>query len=499
MPKFILSIDQSTSGTKAILFDDAGGVFARHDLPHRQLVDDRGWVEHDPDEIFHNLLGAVSGVLARSGIDPADVAGAAISNQRETAIAWDRRSGEPVHNAIVWQCARGEAICRRISNEGCAEAIRRSTGIPLSPYHSAAKLAWILENVGKAKSLAAAGGLCCSTMDAWLVFKLCGGTPQTEYANASRTQLFNISTLEWDAEACGWFGLDPSWLPEVGDSNRLFGYTDFGGLLPEPAPLHAVLGDSHGALYGQGCTAPGSIKATYGTGSSVMMNIGNKPLFSDRGVVTSLAWGIDGRVDYVFEGNLNYTGAVIRWLVEDIKLIADPREAEALARNARDVPGLYLVPAFSGLGAPYWDSGARGIVCGLSRAVGKAELVRAAEECIAYQITDLVKIMERDAGFGVGALRVDGGATRDDFLMQFQSDLLDAVVEVPAFEELSASGPAYLAGLALGIYAKSGLKRSVKTGYEPRMSSKERERRYGGWLGAIGKVLINGGKANGQP
>lgn len=489
MASYVLSIDQSTSGTKAILFDSLGAIAGRDDREHRQIIDERGWVEHDPDEIFANLIEAVRGVIAKTGIAASDIVTAAISNQRETAIVWDRQSGKPVYNAIVWQCARGEDICRRIASEGAAEQVRLATGIPLSAYYSAAKIAWVLENVPEARKLADAGSLCCSTMDSWLVYKLCGGEPLTDYSNASRTQLFNITSLAWDVEVCRLFGLRSEWLPRVVDSNSLFGSTDFGGVLPERVPVHAVLGDSHGALYGQGCHTPGTIKTTYGTGSSVMMNIGEKPILSDKGVVTSLAWGIDGKVTYVLEGNINYTGAVIRWLVEDVKMLASSKDAEELARSARDVEGLYLVPAFSGLGAPYWDGAARGIICGLSRGVGQAEIVRAAEECIAYQIQDIVDIMISDSGFNVDSLKVDGGATRDGFLMQFQADMLEAVVSVPAFEELSGSGPAYLAGMAMGIFRSEVTIREAKRTYSPSMAEGEREKRCAGWKKAVAMVL----------
>ena len=490
MERYVLSIDQSTAGTKAILFDSSGNVAGRHDRGHRQIVDAQGWVEHDPEEIFANLVRAVGDLLVKTGIPASAILCAGLSNQRETAIAWNRKTGEPVHNAIVWQCPRGEEICRRLVRDGAGDAVRWATGIPVSPYYSAAKLAWVLENVPEAKRLDAAGGLCCSTVDSWLLYKLCGGEAKTDYSNASRTQLFNISTLEWDVEICKLFGIRPDSLPRVVDSNSLFGQSDFGGALPSPIPVHGVLGDSHGALFGQGCVTPGSIKATYGTGSSVMMNIGEKPVFSDKGVVTSLSWGIDGKVKYVLEGNLNYTGAVIRWLVDDLGLLASSRDAGGLASSARAVEGLYLVPAFSGLGAPYWDGEARGIICGLSRGVGKAELVRAAEECIGYQIADILAIMKEDSGFAVDTLRVDGGPTSDSFLMQFQSDIADANVEVPAFEELSGSGPAYLAGMSLGLYPATVSQRIPSARYFPGMSAGEREKRIEGWHNAVAKVLV---------
>lgn len=489
MAQYVLGIDQSTSGTKAILFDDKGAMAGRFDCEHRQIVNDKGWVEHDPEEIFANLLKTVKGVLDKTGVAPSSIVCAGLSNQRETAIVWDRKTGEAIHNAIVWQCARGEEICQRIIGQGLGEKIRRATGIPVSPYYSAAKIAWVLENVPKAKELAGQGRLCCSTVDSWLVFRLCGGAAKTDYSNASRTQMFNVGDLRWDEEVCGAFGIRTSYLPEVVDSNSLFGESDFGGVLPKAVPVHGVLGDSHGALFGQGCLTPGSVKATYGTGSSVMMNVGDKPVFSDRGIVTSLAWGIDGKVNYVLEGNMNYTGAVVKWLVDDLGLIASSKEAGALAREARDVPGLYLVPAFSGLGAPYWDGAARGVICGLNRSVGKKEIVRAAEECIAYQIADIVSLMHEETGLKIPALKVDGGATRDAFLMQFQSDIIDATVAVPAFEELSGSGPSYLAGMAMGLYDKNVMVREPAAEYRPSMSPDERTRKYSGWHEAVRMVL----------
>ncbi|MCC8180700.1 MAG: glycerol kinase GlpK [Planctomycetes bacterium] len=489
MEHYVLGIDQSTSGTKAILFDSTGAIAGRHDYEHRQIINDKGWVEHDPEAIFSNLIKAVAGVIEKTGVPAEAIACAGISNQRETSIAWNNKTGAPIYNAIVWQCDRGEAICQRLIGQGYGETIRRATGIPASPYYSAAKMAWILENVPLARQLGDKGDLCLSTVDAWLVYKLCGGAAKTDYSNASRTQLFNVATLKWDEEVCGLFGIKPEWLPEVVDSNSLFGASDFAGVLPKPIPIHGVLGDSHGALFGQGALAPGGIKATFGTGSSVMMNVGDKPVFSDKGIVTSLAWGIDGKVSYVLEGNMNYTGAVIRWLVEDLGMLASSKEAEQVARSAKSVDGLYLVPAFSGLGAPYWDGAARGVICGLSRSVGRAEIVRAAEECIGHQIADIIDIMKTETGLDIKALKVDGGATRDAFLMQFQSDIIDATVSVPAFEELSGSGAAYMAGIAMNIYRPDVVNHQPKAQYRPAMSADERARRRQGWHDAVKMVL----------
>ena len=487
---YILSIDQSTSCTKALLFDENGGLAGRFDLPHRQIIDKNGWVEHDPEEIWRNLLGAVKGVFQKSGVDKGSIAGVGISNQRETAIVWDKTSGKPFYNAIVWQCGRGEAICKRISEQGKTGFIKQATGINLSPYFSAAKIAWVLENVPAARQAAINGTLCCSTMDSWLVYMLTGGEAiKTDYSNASRSQLMNIHSLCWDTQVCALFGIDPAALPQICDSNSLFGYTDFGGILDKKIPIHGVMGDSHGALYGQGCLKPGMIKATYGTGSSVMMNVGEKPVSSDQ-IVTSLAWGIDGKVNYVLEGNLNYTGAVIKWLVDDLGLISSSKEAGQLARQAKEVDGLYLVPAFSGLGAPYWDGDARAIICGIDRGCGKAEIVRAAEECIAYQITDILRLMKKEAGLQIQTLRVDGGPTRDSFLMQFQADIADIDVFVPDIEELSGMGPAYAAGIALNIYDPATIfNRPANARYTPAMDDRRRELLYRGWSDAVKKAL----------
>lgn len=488
MERYILAIDQSTSGTKAMLLNQKGAVAARKDHGHKQLVDKNGWVEHDPMEIWNNLLASVKGVLAESGVAPQNVIGAAISNQRETAIVWDSTTGQPLYNAIVWQCARGGEICKRITSGGGAETVYKTTGIPLSPYYSAAKIAWVLENVPEAKK--PGSRLCCSTMDSWLIYKLCGGRPKTDYSNASRTQLMDLRALQWSGEVCGLFGIDPAMLPEICDSDSLFGYSDFSGIFPAAIPVHAALGDSHGALFGQGCRSPGMVKATYGTGSSIMMNIGGNPVFSENGLATSLAWKIGGVVDYVLEGNINYTGAVIKWLVEDLQLISSSKESGKLAGEARHVDGLYLVPAFTGLGAPYWDGDARAMICGITRGAGKAEIVRAAEECIAYQITDILRLMQEETGMDIQTLRVDGGPTADAFLMQFQADIAKCGVRVPAVEELSGAGAAYAAGITLGFYDPDTIfSVPPRTEYNSRMDEQTRRSWYSGWQNAVAMVL----------
>ena len=489
MKQYILSVDQSTQGTKALLFDETGKLLTRADLPHRQIVNDQGWVEHDPQEIWQNTLQVVKNLVEKAGIDKNEIAVLGISNQRETSVCWDRQTGEPLYNAVVWQCSRGAAICAELEEKGFAEIVCQKTGIRLSPYFPAAKLAWIFRNVEGVQEKARRGEICVGTIDSWLVYKLTGGQRhQTDYSNASRTQLFNITDLRWDPELLDIFGIDPSCMPAVTDSDGDFGLTDFDGWLDSPVPIRGVLGDSHGALLGQGCLRPGMIKATYGTGSSIMMNIGETPVFSDAGVVTSLAWKIGGKVNYVLEGNINYTGAVITWLKDDAKLIAGPGETEALARAATPGDTTYLVPAFSGLGAPYWDSSAKAMICGMTRTTGKNEIVRAALDCIAYQITDIVKAMERSAGTPIGELRVDGGPTRNRYLMQFQSDLLNIPVRIPDAEELSGIGAAYAAGLAVGLYDRSVFDRLSRTDFAPAMPESTRKVLYEGWLDAVRMV-----------
>ena len=486
MKKYVLSVDQSTQGTKALIFDPEGKILARADLPHRQMVNEKGWVEHDPEEIWQNTLLVIRQATEKAGIGKEELAVMGISNQRETSLCWNRRTGKPVCNAVVWQCARGAGICAELEEQGWAETVKKKTGLPLSPYFPAAKLAWILRYTEGAKSAAARGELCAGTIDSWLVYRLTRGQRhQTDYSNASRTQLFDITALKWDEELLGIFGIDPSCMPAVTDSDGDFGETDLDGWLETPIPIRGVLGDSHGALFGQGCLRPGMIKATYGTGSSVMMNIGGEPIFSDTGVVTSLAWKILGKVQYVLEGNINYTGAVITWLVRDVKLIDDPGETEALAKAANPGDTSYLVPAFTGLGAPYWNSGARAILCGMSRTTGRNEIVRAALDCIAYQITDIVRAMAEGSGTPVTELRVDGGPTRNGYLMQFQSDLLGIPVKIPEAEELSGIGAAYAAGLAAGIWDPSVFDRMSRREYAPAMDEKEREERIRGWQDAV--------------
>lgn len=489
MAKYVLGIDQSTQGTKALLFDEKGNLLCRTDLPHRQIIDEKGWVEHDLEEIYSNTIQAVENLVEKAGIDKSELTAVGISNQRETAACWNKRTGKPVYHAIVWQCARGAAICEELDTKGVGAMVKERTGLQLSPYFSAAKLSWIFQNVSGVKEAAEKEEIACGTIDSWLVYRLTKGERfQTDYSNASRTQLFNIRKLCWDSELLALFGIDESCMARVTDSDGDYGSTDFEGYLDHPIPICGVLGDSHGALLGQGCLEKGMIKTTYGTGSSIMMNIGEQPVFTDLGVVTSLAWSMGGKVNYVLEGNINYTGAVITWLKEDLKLITSAGETETLAREANPKDHTYLVPAFSGLGAPYWDSKAKGIISGITRTTGKCEVVRAALDCIVYQITDIVRLMSQASGIQIGELRVDGGPTKNQYLMQFQSDMLGIPVRVPDAEELSGIGAAYAAGLSAGIYTKDIFGKIKRTNYQPLMEMGLRQQKYAGWKEAVEMV-----------
>lgn len=491
MKKYILAVDQSTQGTKGLMFDENGVLICRADRPHRQIINEKGWVEHDPEEIIKNTFAVCKDVIIRSGISKDSIAAFGISNQRETTLAWDRVSGKPVYNAIVWQCARASEICERHISE--ADEIRSKTGIILSPYFPASKLAWIMENVPAAAELADKGRLAAGTIDSWLIFNLTKERKHlTDYSNASRTQLFNITELRWDEEICRSFNIPISALPEVCMSDSCFGTTDIGGLLDTEIPICGVLGDSHAALLGQNCRKSGGLKATYGTGSSVMMNIGDKPLFSNKGIVTSLAWGMNNRVEYVFEGNLNYTGAIVRWLKNDLGLIERDHQADEWAAEANPEDRTYFVPAFTGLGAPYWDPKATGLFTGITRMTGKKEMAKACIESIAYQITDLIELMRSESGREIPEIRVDGGPTANRYMMQFQSDMAGVKVNIPDIQELSGMGAAYAAGFSAGLYDPEKIYCHVRyESYSPEMHAECRDRLYGGWKAAIAQALTH--------
>lgn len=492
MPEqYVIGIDQSTQGTKAILFDGDGEIVDKSFLPHKQIVSDSGWVSHDGEEIFRNVVMSVKTLVEHAAVNKKAVAAIGISNQRETTIAWDRETGKPADHAIVWQCARAREITAEITDEGFRRAVQEKTGIPLSPYFPAAKAAWLLRHTRSAKQLAAEHRLCIGTIDSWLVYKLTEGAVfKTDCSNASRTQLFNLHSLSWDRDICAALGIPEDALPYVESSDGDFGVTTLSGFFDTPVPIRSAMGDSHAALFGQGCIRPGMAKATYGTGSSIMMNIGGQFRRSGSGLVTSLAWGRGGKVNYVLEGNINYTGAVITWLKEDLGLIENAKDTADIARSANRTDGTYLVPAFSGLGAPYWNDSATAVFCGMSRTTGRKELVKAGLECIAYQVTDIVEAMSKDAGMTLSELRVDGGPTANDYLMQFQSDISRTRICVPKAGELSAMGAAFMAGIGAGLYDESVLTADrLKKAYLPEMECEIRNRKYDGWKAAVKKTI----------
>ena len=491
MSKYVVGIDQSTQGTKIILFDVGGEVAFQVSKSHKQFINDKGWVEHDPEEIWQNVKDLARQITANNDISARDIVAIGISNQRETALAWNKSTGESIYPAVVWQCARGAKICDELEAQGLKSLVKEISGITLSPYFSAAKLAWIMRNVPAAQKLAAEKNLCMGTVDSWLIHKMTGGKVfKTDYSNASRTQLFNIQTLNWDKKICAAFGVPIDALPEVTFSDSFFGTTDIDGALEVEVPVWAMLGDSHAALFGQGCHSAGLAKATYGTGSSIMLNTGENLIKTSEGLASTIAWGMNKKISYALEGNINYTGASITWLLNDLKLISSPAETETLSRAANPADKTYFVPAFTGLGAPYYDNDATGTFAGITRVTGKNEFVRAVVDSIAYQIYDVIDLMEKISGEDLKSLQVDGGPTRNAYLMQFQSDILNKPVEVPPIAELSAMGAAYCAGIAAGFYDKEKVFNGLSwQQYNPNMTADSREKLLKGWHAAIKKSM----------
>ncbi len=483
--KYIIAIDQSTSATKVMLFDHQALLKDRLSYPHKQHYPRTGFVEHDPEEIFKNTVRGIREILENSGIRPAALSCLSITNQRETAMIWERKTGKPLGKAAVWQCQRGVEICQDLKEKGYTDMIRDKTGLIIDPYFSASKLLWIMNNTPGAKEKSRKGELLMGTMDTWLLWKLTSGRVHaTDYSNACRTMLFNIHTLEWDEELIGLFDLHPSMFPEVKYSDEVFG--DAGPFLgfDSPLPVSGLIGDSHGAFFGQYCFSPGMTKATFGTGSSIMMNIGKRPQAPPGGLVTSIGFSRDRSIDYVFEGNIHCTGDTISWLVNGLQLIGSPQESEEIARSVKDSGGVYLVPAFVGLGAPHWDHEARACICGMGRDATRAHVVRAALESIAYQIKDLIDLMIQKSGIELHELRVDGGPTRNEFLMQFQADILRKPVVRSGIEEISALGSALLSGLATGLWKDLGeieKLRVVDRTYSGKMEASRIERLHSGW------------------
>ena len=488
MPKYIMALDSGTTSNRCILFNTAGEVCSVAQKEFTQIFPQPGWVEHDADEIFATQLEVAKQALANIGATAADIASIGITNQRETTIVWNKHTGQSVYNAIVWQCRRTAPYCDSLKEQGLVDTIRAKTGLVIDPYFSGTKIRWILENVPGARQQAEAGELLFGTVETWLIWKLTGGKVHvTDYSNASRTMLFNINTLRWDEEILSLMGIPASMLPEAKPSSCLYGHTDaqyFGG----PIPISGAAGDQQAALFGQACFAPGDSKVTYGTGAFLLMNTGEKPIFSQNGLVTTIAWGLDGKVNYALEGSIFVAGAAIQWLRDELRFIESAADSEYLARKVSDTNGCYVVPAFTGLGAPHWDAYARGAVLGLTRGVNKYHIVRATLDSIAYQTNDVLTAMEADSGIRLSALKVDGGAAANNYLVQTQSDLSNAPVLRPKCVETTAMGAAYLAGLAVGYWKSTGEIRNnwaVDRRFEPAISENDRSQRLRGWKKAV--------------
>jgi glycerol kinase len=489
--RYVLALDQGTTSSRAILFDRSGAIVAQARREFPQIYPKPGWVEHDPREIWESQIGAARDVLASAGVADGELAAIGITNQRETTILWDRETGEPVHNAIVWQDRRTAALCDRLKADGEESLIQRRTGLLLDPYFSASKVAWILENVAGARERAAAGRLAFGTVDSWLLWKLTERSVHaTDVSNASRTMLFDIHALAWDDELLRLFGAPASMLPQVRSSCEPYGRAARGTGLPE-VPIAGIAGDQQAALFGQLCTEPGLAKCTYGTGCFLLQNTGHRAIASKNRLLTSVAWRQGGRTDYALEGSVFIGGAVVQWLRDGLGVIRQAADVERLASSVPDSGGVYLVPAFAGLGAPHWDPYARGAMLGITRGTTAAHIARAGLESIAFQVADLLEAMARDSGEKLSELRVDGGACVNDGLLQFQSDLLGVPVVRPAVTETTALGAAYLAGLAVGFWdspAEVAGQRRVERRFEPAMPRSQVDRLRGRWREALDRA-----------
>lgn len=490
MSRFILALDQGTTSSRAILFDKDQNIVAMSQREFTQIYPKDGWVEHDAMEIYSSQYSVMMEVIAKSGITPKEIAAIGITNQRETTIVWDKNTGKPVYNAIVWQCRRTADICDKLKADGWTDYIKANTGLVIDAYFSGTKIKWILDNVEGAREKAEKGELLFGTVDTWLVWKLTDGKVHiTDYTNASRTMLYNINSLQWDNRLLNALDIPKSMLPQVMPSSHIYGSVNIQGV---DIPIAGIAGDQQAALFGQGCFEEGMAKNTYGTGCFLLMNTGEKPCFSDSGLVTTIAIGIDGKVQYALEGSVFIGGAVIQWLRDEMRFITESKDAEYYAAKVEDTGGVYLVPAFTGLGAPHWDMYARGCIVGITRGTRREHIIRAAQESIAYQSYELVRAMEKDSGIVLQCLNVDGGASRDGFLMQFQADIMDKAVRRPKVKETTALGAAYLAGLATGFWQdKQQLiaSRQYDGHFEPDMTDERREKLFRGWQKAVGRSL----------
>ena len=491
MKQYVIALDQGTTSSRCILFDREQNIVGVAQREFTQIYPKPGWVEQDPMEIWSSQSSVLTEVLAQTGIAPTEVAAIGITNQRETTIVWDKATGRPIYNAIVWQCRRTASLCEELKAEGAfSDYIKEHTGLLIDAYFSATKLKWILDHVEGARERARAGELLFGTVDSWLVWKLTGGKAHvTDYTNASRTMLFDIQNLCWDEEICRRLDIPMEMLPQVCSSSQVYGFANLQGV---EVPIAGIAGDQQAALFGQGCFHPGEAKNTYGTGCFLLMNTGEQLCRSENGLLTTIAIGLNGRVQYALEGSVFVGGAVIQWVRDELRFISESRDAEYYASKVPDTGGVYLVPAFTGLGAPYWDMYARGALVGLTRGTNRDHIIRAAQESIAYQSWDLVDAMEKDTGIPLSALNADGGASRDKFLMQFQADILNKPVRRPVIRETTALGAALLAGLATGVWSsQEEVKSRMKTDslYEPAMDEAKRQRLLRGWHKAVGRSV----------
>ena len=492
MPKYMMALDSGTTSNRCILFDRAGRIVSIAQREFTQYFPQPGWVEHDANEIWATLLGVAVEAMQMAGAAAADIAAIGITNQRETTIVWDKATGEPVHHAIVWQCRRTSEYCDELRARGLTARFREKTGLVLDAYFSATKLHWLLENVPGVRERAAKGELLFGTVETWLIWKLTGGRAHvTDYSNASRTMLFNINTLDWDEEILAELNIPRSMLPKPLPSSGLLGTTD-PSLLGGEIPITGAAGDQQAALFGQTCFQPGEAKNTYGTGCFLLMNTGEKPVFSQNGLVTTIAWGLGEKVTYALEGSIFVAGAAIQWLRDEMKLIANAAESEAVAQEVVDTNGCYVVPAFTGLGAPYWDQYARGAIVGLTRGCNRAHIVRATLDSLTYQTYDVLNAMRADSGIALASLKVDGGASANNYLMQTQADVIGAPVLRPTCVESTAMGAAYLAGLAVGFWRDQAEIRkiwAVDRTFEPQLDAKSRDARLHGWHRAVQRAF----------
>ena len=488
MGNYIMAMDAGTTSNRCIIFDKAGNIVSVAQKEFTQYYPKPGWVEHNANEIWSTMMSVVIEAMNNKGITYDEISGIGITNQRETTIVWDRNTGEPVYNAIVWQCRRTSEYCDSLRAEGLTDTIRSKTGLVIDAYFSATKLKWILDNIPGVRERAEKGELCFGTVDTWLIWKLTNGRVHvTDYSNASRTMLFNITDLDWDDEILNKLDIPRSMLPKVCQSSEIYGETE-SGFFGGPIKIAGIAGDQQAALFGQTCFNKGDAKNTYGTGCFLLMNTGHEPVFSDNGLVTTIAWGLDGKIYYALEGSVFIAGASIQWLRDEMRLIDSAEDSEYMAQKVKDTNGCYVVPAFTGLGAPYWNQYARGTIVGITRGVNKYHIIRATLEAIAYETSDVLHAMEADSGVKLSSLKVDGGASANDFLMQTQADIINARVLRPTCVETTAMGAAYLAGLATGFYRDRDEIRvnwNIDKLFTPDISEEEREERLSGWRKAV--------------